>query len=407
MDKIIKMDNDKVAVDNKKVDEFLKKLKSTCVDVYSIESLENKLRSGKKLIIKLGMDPSRPDLHLGHTVVLRQIKRFQDLGHQVVFIVGDYTAMIGDPSGKSKTRPVLTFEETRRSGETYLKQVTKILNKDKTILVYNSEWLARLSFAEVLELAGKYTVARLLERDDFSKRFKANQPIGMHEMFYPLMQGFDSVAIRADVEIGGTDQTFNMLVGRELEKDYGMPQQDIITFPLLPGLDGVQKMSKSLDNYIVIDEDPGSTFEKCMKVQDNLLESYYNLTTDLMPEEYLSLLNSDIVAAHYKYAELIVEMYHGKEAAANAKERYLQVASGKVPQAIANIMVKENELNVIEMLQKAGFVTSTSEARKLVQNKGIKVDGKVVEDFNQKFDITLSPTISKGKSSYAKFIIVK
>lgn len=398
---------EKLIVDEKKIDEFLKQLKSVCIDMYKPESLEKKLRSGKKLVIKLGMDPSRPDLHLGHTVVLRQMLKFQELGHEVVFIVGDYTAMIGDPSGKSKTRPSLTFEETRKSGETYFKQVTKILDKDKTRIVYNSEWLSRMTFAEVLELAGKYTVARLLERDEFAKRFKGNTPIGVHELFYPLMQGYDSVALQADVEIGGTDQTFNLLVGRELQRDYGMKSQDIITFPLLPGLDGINKMSKSLDNYIGIDESPELTFEKCMKVPDDLIETYYKLTTDLPAEEYEDLIKIDVVAAHFKYAELIVEMYHSKDAAKKAKERYIEVAKGKIPDAIKSIVVAERVLSVVEMLQKAGFVNSTSEARKLIKNRGVKVNNVVVEDFAETFDIKDEPVLSKGKSSFAKFINIK
>lgn len=400
--------NDKtLLVDDKSVDNFLQKLKSVCIDVFSFEGLEKKLKSGKKLVIKLGMDPSRPDLHLGHTVVLKQMLNFQKLGHEVVFIVGDYTAMIGDPSGRSKTRPSLTFEETRRSGESYFKQVTKILDAQKTRIVYNSEWLSRLTFAETLELAGKYTVARLLERDDFAKRFKNNISIGVHELFYPLMQGYDSVALQADVEIGGTDQTFNMLVGRELQKDYGMSQQEVITFPLLPGLDGVNKMSKSLDNYIGIDENPDLTFEKCMKVPDQLLETYFKLTTDFMPIDYVGLINDDIFEAHFKYSEYIVETYHGREASQKAKERYIEVSKGKIPNAINQIIVAETQLNVVEMLQKAGFVKSSSEARKLIQNRGVSINNQVVIDFNEVFDISMQPVLKKGKSSFAKFINVK
>ena len=398
---------EKVVVDEKKIDLFLQKLKNSCVDVFSMETLEKKLKSGKKLIIKMGADPSRPDLHLGHTVILRQLKRFQDLGHQVVFIIGDFTAIIGDPSGRSKTRPALTFEETRRSGETYFKQVSKILDREKTRIVYNSEWLSRLNFSEVLELSGKYTVARLLERDDFSNRFKNGIAIGVHEFFYPLMQGFDSVAIKADIEIGGTDQTFNLLVGRDLQKAYGMDSQDVITFPLLPGLDGVNKMSKSLDNYIGIDESPELTFEKCMKVPDNLLEMYFSLTTDLLPIDYEGLIKEDIRKAHFMYANLIVSMYHGEESAKRAEARYKEVASGKLPQNVLTIVCDSDELTIVEMLQKSGFVKSTSEARKLVQNRGVKLNNEVVTDFNQKAKIKDGPVISKGKSSFAKFVKVK
>ena len=232
------------------------------VQIFNEDSLREKLNSGKKLIIKFGADPSRPDLHLGHTVALRLLKDLQDLGHEIVFVIGDFTAMIGDPSGRSKTRPALTFDETRKNGETYFKQVAKILDPKKIRITYNSEWLAKMTFEDVVKLTGKYTVARILERDDFANRFKNNVPIGIHEFLYPLMQGYDSVALNADVEIGGTDQTFNLLVGRELQKDYGQESQDVMVLPLLVGLDGKEKMSKSLGNYIGIDEPANVMYEK-------------------------------------------------------------------------------------------------------------------------------------------------
>ena len=263
---------------------FFEILKRDSVSIFSEDTLLSKLRSGKKLKIKLGADPSRPDLHLGHSVVLRKLRMFQDLGHEIIFVIGDFTGMIGDPSGRSKTRVPLTFEQTRVNGESYFAQVTKILDKEKTIITYNSEWLSEMNFASVLSLAGKYTLARIMERDDFAKRFSESQPIGLHELFYPLMQGYDSVALNADIEVGGTDQTFNLLVGRELQKDYGQEQQDVITFPLLIGLDGREKMSKSLDNYIGIDETPEIMFEKCMKIPDELMNDYFRLTTDVSAE---------------------------------------------------------------------------------------------------------------------------
>ena len=241
------------------------------VQIFNEDSLREKLNSDKKLIVKFGADPSRPDLHLGHTVSLRLLKDLQDLGHEIVFVIGDFTAMIGDPSGRSKTRPSLTFEETRKSGETYFNQVTKILDPAKTKILYNSEWLSKMTFEDVVKLTGKYTVARILERDDFSNRFSNSVPIGIHEFLYPLMQGYDSVALKADIEIGGTDQTFNLLVGRELQRDYGQEPQDVMVLPLLVGLDGKEKMSKSLDNYIGIDEAPEVMYEKAMKIPDNVL----------------------------------------------------------------------------------------------------------------------------------------
>lgn len=259
------------------IQNLITSIKQTAVSIYSEDSLYEKLNSEEKLIIKLGADPSRPDLHLGHSVVLRKLRLFQEMGHTIVFVIGDFTAMIGDPSGKSKTRIPLTFEQTRANGKTYFEQVSKILDPTKTRIVYNSEWLSKMNFADVLSLSGKVTLAQILERDDFAKRYADNHPIGLHELFYPLMQGYDSVALMADIEVGGTDQTFNLLIGRELQRDYGQTPQDVITFPLLAGLDGVEKMSKSLDNYIGIDEAPEIMFEKCMKIPDALLDDYFRL----------------------------------------------------------------------------------------------------------------------------------
>ena len=390
--------------ENNKIEDVVESLKEKSVDIFGLEELIEGLKSGKPLTIKFGCDPSRPDLHLGHTVPLRQLKKLQDLGHRIVFIIGDFTAMIGDPSGKSKTRPALTFEQTRESGKTYFNQVTKILDPNKTEIVYNSEWLSKMGFEDVLKLAGKYTVARLLERDDFALRFKDGVPIGVHEFFYPLMQGYDSVAIKADVEIGGTDQTFNLLVGRELQKDYGQKSQSVITFPLLVGLDGVNKMSKSLDNYIGIDEPADVIFEKCMRVPDNLLNSYFKLTTDLKAINYTEAINKDIREAHFLYARTIVEMYHGKEAIKPAEDRYRSVAGGGVPANVKTYEVTEKELNAVSMLTMSGFASSNSEARKLVQNRGVKIDGEVVVDPLKMIDLTNGVIISKGKNNFAKFV---
>ena len=390
--------------ENNKIEDVIESLKEKSVDIFGLEELAEGLKSGKPLTIKFGCDPSRPDLHLGHTVPLRQLKKLQELGHRIVFIIGDFTAMIGDPSGKSKTRPALTFEQTRESGKTYFNQVTKILDPNKTEIVYNSEWLSKMGFEDVLKLAGKYTVARLLERDDFALRFKDGVPIGVHEFFYPLMQGYDSVAIKADVEIGGTDQTFNLLVGRELQKDYGQKSQSVITFPLLVGLDGVNKMSKSLDNYIGIDEPADVIFEKCMRVPDNLLNSYFKLTTDLKAINYTEAINKDIREAHFLYARTIVEMYHGKEAIKPAEDRYRSVAGGGVPANVKTYEVTEKEFNAVSMLTMSGFASSNSEARKLVQNRGVKINGEVVVDPLKMVDLTNGVVISKGKNNFAKFV---
>ena len=385
-------------------------IKRDAIAVYSEEGLLEKLKSGKSLKIKLGADPSRPDLHLGHSVVLRKLKLLQDLGHEIIFVIGDFTGMIGDPSGKSKTRIPLTFEQTRTNGQTYLNQVTKILDKKKTKIVYNSEWLATMNFSDVLQLAGKYTLARILERDDFSKRYNDNQPIGLHEIFYPLMQGFDSVALEADIEVGGTDQTFNLLVGRELQKDYEQSPQEVITFPLLPGLDGIEKMSKSLDNYIGIDEPPEVMFEKCMKVPDTLISDYYRLTTDISSNIYKCLVETDIRKAHFEYAKAIVTIYHSASAAIQAEERYCQVASGMTPDSMSIHELKKenlqsgNGIRLVELIKNVGFASSLGEARRNISGKGIKINGSIVEDV----DLILTPqepfVLQFGKNKFIKII---
>ena len=379
-------------------------IKRKAVQIFSEEDLLKKINSGKKLTIKLGADPSRPDLHLGHTVVLRALKTFQEMGHEVVFIIGDYTAMIGDPSGKSKTRPVLTYEQARKSGETYFKQVTKILDKDKTRITYNSEWLEGLKLKDLIDLTSKYTVARILERDDFKNRYENNLPLSMHELLYPLMQGYDSVAINADIEIGGTDQTFNLLVGRELQKDYGQEPQTVLTFPLLVGLDGKEKMSKSLDNYIGIDEAPEKMYEKAMKIPDDVLMDYYRLTTDLDLEYVQKLINDNIVEAHKIYAEEIIKMYHGEEYIKQAQERYAAVSKGGIPENIKEIKIEEKEINVVDLLVKIGFAPSKSEAKRMVQGKGVKLNSEVVEDISKIINISDNPIIQFGKNKFAKII---
>ena len=377
------------------------------------ESIRNRLKSGKKLVIKFGADPSRPDLHLGHTVPLRALKLLQDLGHEIVFVIGDFTAMIGDPSGKSKTRPALSFEETRKSGETYFKQVTKILDPKKTKIVYNSEWLGKMTFEDVIKLTGNYTVARILERDDFENRFKNKTPIGIHEFLYPLMQGYDSVAIHADIEIGGTDQTFNLLVGRELQKAYGQESQDVMVFPLLVGLDGKEKMSKSLGNYIGIDESPEVMYEKSMKIPDNVLMDYFRLTTDIDLKEATDLIREDVVKAHDRFAEEIIKLYHGEKFVEGARERYKSVSKGEAPKDIDEYKVSKDYVNngigLINLLVDSGLIVSKSEARRMIEQNGISINGekenntsKIIkeEDFNNNELI-----IKKGKGQFIKIVI--
>ena len=377
-------------------------IKRNAIQIISEEELSKKLESGKKLKIKLGADPSRPDLHLGHTVVLRALKEFQKMGHEVIFVIGDYTGMIGDPSGKNKTRPALTFEETRKSGETYFKQVTKILDKEKTKIAYNSEWLSKLNLKEVIELTSKYTVARILEREDFKNRYENNLPLSIHELLYPLMQGYDSVALNADIEIGGTDQTFNLLVGRELQKEFFQEPQVVITFPLLVGLDGKNKMSKSLDNYIGIDEKPEIMYEKAMKIPDECLLQYYQLTTDIDLEEVKTLIKEDILLAHRKYAREIIKMYHGEEYVKDAENRYDTVAKGGTPRDIKEIFLREKEMNICDLLVKVQFATSKSEAKRLIMGNGVKIDNKAVDDIHFIVNIEEEKIIRIGKNKFAK-----
>lgn len=382
----------------------LELIKRKAVQIFSEEDLDKKMKSGKKLTIKLGADPSRPDLHLGHTVVLRALKKFQELGHEVVFVIGDYTAMIGDPSGKSKTRPALTYEETRKSGETYLKQVTKILDKEKTKVRYNSEWLSKMNFGDVISLASKYTVARILERDDFKNRYENNLPLSMHELLYPLMQGYDSVALNADIEIGGTDQTFNLLVGRELQRDYDQEPQTVMTFPLLVGLDGKEKMSKSLGNYIGIDEAPELMYEKAMKIPDDVLFDYFKLTTDMDLDGIKELIEKDIVEAHRVYAREIIRLYHGEEFIKEAEERYKQVAKGGIPEDIKEVKIDEKEIVITDLLLKVGFASSKGEAKRMIAGRGVKLNSQLVEDIALIVKVSEPVILQFGKNKFVKVV---
>lgn len=377
-------------------------VKRDAVAVFSEESLKEKLLSGRKLVVKLGADPSRPDLHLGHSVVLRKLRLFQELGHEVVFVIGDFTAMIGDPTGKSKTRVPLTFEQTRENSKSYFEQVTKILDPKKTVVAYNSEWLGKMGFEQVLSLAGKYTLARILERDDFAKRFAANQPIGLHELFYPLMQGYDSVALHADIEVGGTDQTFNLLVGRELQRDYGQVPQEVITFPLLVGLDGTEKMSKSLGNCIGIDEAPDVMFEKCMKVPDSLIADYFRLAADVSAREAESLIAKDIREAHFALARSIVQLYCGEAAVAPAQARYREVAAGGSPSDLAAVLFPGKSANLVALVRAAGFASSNSEARRLIEGGGIRLGGETVRESAATVADKSEVVLQRGKNRFVK-----
>jgi tyrosyl-tRNA synthetase len=380
--------------------DLLETVKRGAVDIFSEDGLRERLESGRPLRIKLGADPSRPDLHLGHSVPLRILRKLQDAGHEIIFVIGDFTGMIGDPSGRNITRPPLTLEETRRNGQSYFEQVSKILDPAKARIAYNSEWLGKMDFASVLKLAGRYTLARILERDDFANRYANNQPIGLHELFYPLMQGYDSVALNADIEVGGTDQTFNLLVGRELQKDYGQEPQEVITFPLLPGLDGLEKMSKSMDNYIGIGEPAEIIFEKCMKVPDSILADYFRLTTDVPEEEYKPLLATDIRRAHFVYAGEIVRLYHGEDAIEGAEKRYRSIASGNAPDQMTTVTVSGKEASIIDLLKLTGFASSNSDARRLIDGGGVKLDGEIVGD--TALAVSRDVVLSRGKNKFVQ-----
>jgi len=374
-----------------------------------LEKLELAEREGRQLRAKLGVDPSSSDLHIGHAVVLRKLRQFQDLGHKVVLIIGDRTATIGDPSGRSKTRPVLTLAETRRNGETYLEQATRILVQDDDLLEirHNSEWLDEIGFEEMIRLASTYTVARMLERDDFTKRYQAGVPISVHEFLYPLSQAYDSVAIRADVELGGTDQLFNLLVGRDVQRAYGQEPQVALTTPLLVGLDGVEKMSKSLGNYIGIAEPPESMFKRAMQVGDELLMSYAELGTALELAPLAAQLEQDPVGAHRTFARALTATYHGEEAVPAAESRYDQVAKGGIPEemaeyAVAATDVQDGSVPVARLATLAGLTSSNGEARRLVQNRGLRLDGEVVEDPQFRVELNEPRVLQRGKDRFVR-----
>lgn len=378
-------------------------IKRKAVQIFSEQDLEKKLNSGKKLTIKLGADPSRPDLHIGHSVVLRVLKNFQDMGHEVVFVIGDFTGMIGDPSGKSKTRPALTFEETRKSAETYLEQATKILDRDKTRIAFNSEWLSKLNFEDVIKLCAKYTVARIMERDDFKNRFENGLPLSMHELLYPLMQGYDSVALNADIEIGGTDQTFNLLVGRELQKDYEQEPQIVMTFPLLVGLDGKEKMSKSLDNYIGLNDTPFAKLEKSMRIPDEVLRQYFELATDMPIDEINSILNGNIREAHFEFAKELMRMYDTNVDFEEIKNRYLNIANGGIPDDIKEVCIENKQINVCDLLVELNIASSRSDAKRKIEGKGIKIDAELQLDVNEVIDFSNGAKVVQfGKSKFIK-----
>ena len=353
-----------------------------------VKKLEHSIRTKKPLNIKLGCDPSRPDLHLGHSVVLRKLRQFQDLGHQATLIIGDFTGMIGDPSGKSKTRPSLTLAETRQNGQSYFEQATKILSSQRITMQYNSEWLDKMSFADVIRLASKYTVARMLERDDFTIRYKAGEPISVHEFLYPLAQAMDSVAIHADVELGGTDQKFNLLVGRDIQREFGQEPQVTLMMPILAGTDGIEKMSKSLDNYIGVSDTPKDIYGKTLSIPDKLIYQYFELATDVPKKELLeikkSLDNPNTNPRDIKrtLARTFVRMYHSQEAATAAEEEFDRIFVEKsIPDDIEEFTVSA-PMTIIALMAEAKLAASKGEARRLVDQGGVSIDGERISDPN-------------------------
>ncbi|HEP8990155.1 TPA: tyrosine--tRNA ligase [Pseudomonas aeruginosa] len=395
----------------KSVEEQLALIQRGADEILVEAELVAKLKRGQPLRIKAGFDPTAPDLHLGHAVLINKLRQFQDLGHQVIFLIGDFTGMIGDPSGKSVTRPPLTREQVLENAETYKSQVFKILDPAKTEVAFNSTWMDQLTPADFIRLASQYTVARMLERDDFSKRYASNQPIAIHEFLYPLVQGYDSVALKADVELGGTDQKFNLLMGRELQRAYGQEAQVILTMPLLEGLDGVKKMSKSLGNYIGIQEAPGVMYSKLVSIPDTLMWRYFELLSFRSLDE-IDSFRKDVEAGanprdiKIKLAEEIVARFHGEEAAASAhKSAGNRLKDGELPEDLPEIELSSPEdMPVASVLNKAGLVKNAAAARDLLGAGSVKVDGQVVD---RTFMLALGETrvFQAGKKAFARITL--
>lgn len=396
------------------IEEQLAIIKRGTYEIYSEEDLIAKLKLGRPLKIKAGFDPTAPDLHLGHTVLINKLKHFQDLGHEIYFLIGDYTAKIGDPSGKNATRPPLTDEQVLANAKTYAEQVFKILDKDKTKVVFNSQWFNEMSAGDMIQLASQLTVSRMLERDDFSKRYESQTPIAIHEFLYPLVQGYDSIALEADVEMGGTDQTFNLLMGRTLQGRYGHEAQVCITVPILEGLDGVNKMSKSLGNYVGVDDAPGTMYQKLLSMPDHLIQRYY---------EFLSFKPMDEVNALMKemeegrnpqeikriLAEELIERFHGAEAAANAHKSAGNVlADGELPVDLPEVTLQleagQDALFITQILNQADLAKNSAAAKDMLKRNAVKVDGKEVD---AGFNLTSGQTvvIQAGKKAFAKVTI--
>ena len=402
------------------VEEQLERVRRGAVDIIREEELLEKLKraqkTGKPLRVKAGFDPTAPDIHVGHTVLIRKMKHFQDLGHTVIFLIGDFTGLIGDPSGRSATRKQLTAEEVQQNAETYKQQIFKILDSQKTVIDFNTRWMMPLGADGFIRLAGKYTVARILEREDFSKRYTSQHPIAMHELLYPIVQGYDSVALEADVELGGTDQRFNLLVGRELQREYGQESQVVLTMPLLEGLDGVQKMSKSLGNYIGINEAPNEQFGKVMSISDELMFRYYELLTDI-PLAGIQKLKHDVqsgkrhpMEAKADLAVRIIGGYHGEAAAESAREEFNRVFRNKeIPDDIEakKVSLASGPLRILKLLTSVGLAPSNTEAQRLIESGAVHMNGQRVTDIRAEISQPDEYLFKVGKRRFLKVIAAK
>jgi tyrosyl-tRNA synthetase len=384
-------------------------------DVEMLKKLKRSQETKKPLRIKLGADPTRPDIHIGHSVVINKLKTFQDLGHHVHFLIGDFTALIGDPSGKNTTRPILTPEEIQENAKTYAKQIFKILDPEKTEIVYNSTWINKMTPADFIKMSAQYTVARMLERDDFTKRYKAGVPISIHEFLYPLTQGYDSVALKTDVELGGTDQKFNLLVGRDLQGSYGQEAQCVLTMPLLVGMDGVNKMSKSLDNYISVVDTPKDMFGKTMRVSDELMYSWYELLTDITPSGLIQL-KTDVQEKRkhprevkVALAKFLIKRFHSDAAAQAAEDEFNRIFVDKgLPDEVPEFSVpSESQVGLKVLMVKAGMAQTNSEAGRLIEGGGVQRDGAKISDSNLKFDLKSGESfvLKAGKKKFVKIVV--
>lgn len=384
-------------------------LKRNVVDLVSESELLEKLKEKRALRIKLGVDPSRPDLHLGHAVVLRKLKEFQDLGHHVILIIGDFTARIGDPSGRNSTRPMLSEEEVKANAKSYAEQAFKILDKEKTEIRFNDEWLGKMTFADVISLAGKYTVARMLERDDFAKRLKEGVPISISEFLYPLAQAYDSVAIEADVELGGTDQLFNLLVGRKIQEEYGQKPQVVITMPIIEGTDGKLKMSKSYGNYVAFNDDPNEMYGKIMSIPDSLITKYMRLLTDI-PEEEIENFEKEMSCGKInprdvkmRLAREIVSFFYNEDLAKKAEENFIKVFRKKeIPDEMPEISLAAGVYNIVDLIEKLKILPSRSEIKRTVMQGGVYFDGQRVSNFKDNVKIENEHLIRVGKRKFYK-----